>query len=132
MRATILFAIAAGFLKNNLIPAAEQAELMRQASGSSKVDQGPLAPACSSIGCADIQCIPPLKLVRRPGQCCPICWAEDHEVPLDRHQAIKSEYVKPVAAAAPPSCAGAKCFQLVCIAGQMPGYVPGSCCKQCK
>ena len=81
MRATILFAIAAGFLKNNLIPAAEQAELMRQASGSSKVDQGPLAPACSSIGCADIQCIPPLKLVRRPGQCCPICWAEDHEVP---------------------------------------------------
>ena len=43
MRATILFAIAAGLLKNNLIPAAEQAELMRQASGSSKVSSFMLA-----------------------------------------------------------------------------------------
>ena len=130
--AIFLLASVNALLRNGLIPAAEQRELMRQASGSAKVDQGPLAPACSSIGCADIQCIPPLKLVRRPGQCCPICWAEDHEVPLDRHQAIKSEYVVPVAAQAPPMCAGAKCFQLKCIAGQMPGYVPGSCCKQCK
>jgi hypothetical protein len=97
-----LLAFATAILRNNLIPADVQAEQMRQMSGSSKVDQEPLSPACSSIGCADIHCIEPLKMVRRPGQCCPICWAEDHEVPLDRHQAMKSDYVVPVAPGAPP------------------------------
>merc|ERR1719281_924425 len=103
MRSAVLCALVA----EALIPAAVQAEQMRQSSGS-----------------AAVSCIPPLKLVRRSGQCCPICWAEDHVVPLDRHSAIKSEYVTSVHAAAPPTCAGAKCFKLLCIAGQMPGYVP--------
>ena len=132
MLSALLFAFGAhALLRNKLIPADTQRELM--AAGTGVVDDEPLTPACSMIGCADIQCLPPLKLQRRPGQCCPICWAEDHAVPLDRHSAMgKSPYATSVHAAAPPTCAGAKCFTPLCIAGQMPGYVPGSCCEQCK
>jgi len=121
-----------GFLQKRLIPASVQAEKMRQASGSAKVDHfTDITPACESIGCADIQCLPPLTLQRRAGQCCPICWAEDHVVPLDRHSAIKSEYVVPPAAAAPGTCKGVKCFQLMCISGQSPHHEPGACCESC-
>jgi len=120
------------FLEKRLVPASVQAERMRQAEGRASVDHmEDITPACSSVGCADIQCLAPLKLVRRQGQCCPICWAEDHVVPLDRHSAIKSEYVVKGHPAAPPSCAGAKCFQLMCIAGQSPHHRPGSCCESC-
>ena len=133
MRVLVSFVLASAILRHELIPADVQAEKMRQASGSSKVDHmDDVTPACSSIeGCADISCIAPLKLVRREGQCCPICWAEDHVVPLDRHSAIKSEYVTHAAPQAPPTCAGVKCFSLLCTSGQMPHYVPGSCCKSC-
>merc|ERR1719157_476087 len=108
-------------------PFMAQAEQMRQGSDEPwKVDHGhDMAPACSTIECADISCIAPLKLQRREGQCCPICWAEDHEVPLDRHQGPGSgKHVVKAAAQAPPSCSGVKCFTLMCAAGQMPHYVP--------
>merc|ERR1719207_35089 len=109
MRAFTIFAVTQAILRNNLIPADVQAEKMRQASGSAKVDHmDDVTPACSAIG-----------------------WAEAHVVPLDRHSAIEGKHGVPVAAQAPPSCAGAKCFKLMCAAGQMPHYVPGSCCKSC-
>merc|ERR1719281_848779 len=110
MRSAVLCALVA----EALIPAAVQAEQMRQSSGS-----------------AAVSCIPPLKLVRRPGQCCPICWAEDHVVPLDRHMAGAGMYTVAPHGAAPPSCAGVKCFKLMCFDGTMPGYVTGSCCESC-
>mmetsp|Transcript_59093 Transcript_59093/g.155623 ORF Transcript_59093/g.155623 Transcript_59093/m.155623 type:complete len:161 (+) Transcript_59093:70-552(+) len=66
------------------------------------------------------------------GGCCPTCWAPDHVVGLDRHTAMgKSPYHAEAAAAAPGTCAGAKCFVPVCAEGYAPGFVQGSCCESC-
>merc|ERR1719428_458327 len=99
-----------------LIPAADQAELMRQASGGAGVDHGhDKGAACGLMtGCADIKCVPPFALVR--------------------HSAMKgpSPYAAPLAGAAPSSCKGVKCFQPVCIAGYTPKQAPGACCVSCQ
>merc|ERR1719198_1653623 len=122
--------------KGKLIPAADQTELMRQASGGSTVDHGhDKGEACGLMtGCADIKCVPPFELTRKKGQCCPTCYASDAAVALDRHTAMKgpSPYAAPLAAAAPSSCKGVKCFKPVCIAGYTPKQAPGACCVSCQ
>jgi len=134
--ATIAFAAGALDVHNGkLIPASDQAELMRQASGGAGVDHGhDKGEACGLMtGCADIKCVPPFELKRTKGQCCPTCFASEEAVALDRHTAMKgpSPYAAPVANAAPSSCKGVKCFKPVCIAGYMPGQAPGACCNSC-
>merc|ERR1719436_1675007 len=93
----------------------------------------PLHPACFDITCADIECLAPLELRRLPDQCCPICWAEDHVISLDRHKALGGEnpYLRGLHPAAPGHCAGAKCFAVQCVPGQHRGFVTGSCCESC-
>merc|ERR550532_105037 len=49
----------------------------------------PLAGPCFSITCAQIECVAPLALRRLDDQCCPICWAPDHEIGLDRHTSLQ-------------------------------------------
>mmetsp|Transcript_62914 Transcript_62914/g.136626 ORF Transcript_62914/g.136626 Transcript_62914/m.136626 type:complete len:165 (+) Transcript_62914:88-582(+) len=65
------------------------------------------------------------------GGCCPTCWAPDHVVGLDRHTAIDGGLVVETAPAAPPSCAGARCFEPTCAEGFAKGYVQGQCCYSC-
>merc|ERR1719171_2421920 len=72
-----------------------------------------------------------MSLVCR-GSCCPVCWAPDHVISLDRHSAIKNEDVIPPHPAAPASCAGAKCFTPLCLPGYEAGHSPGACCASCK
>merc|ERR1719443_2003344 len=119
-----------------LIPAADQSELMRQASGGAGVDHGhDKGEACGLMtGCADIKCVPPFVLKRAKGLCCPTCFADDSTVALDRHVAMKgpSPYAAPLAGAAPSSCKGVKCFKPVCIAGYTPKQAPGACCISCQ
>merc|ERR1719198_2941083 len=140
-RATLLAALfasgsALSVREGKLIPAADQAELMRQAGGGATVDHGhDKGEACGLMtGCADIKCVPPFVLKRLPGQCCPTCFADEAAVALDRHTAMKgpSPYAAKLAAAAPSSCKGVKCFKPVCIAGYEPGQMPGACCNSCK
>mmetsp|Transcript_115190 Transcript_115190/g.287822 ORF Transcript_115190/g.287822 Transcript_115190/m.287822 type:complete len:130 (-) Transcript_115190:62-451(-) len=92
-----------------------------------------LAPVCHDITCAQINCMSPLELHRSEGQCCPICWAPDHVVSLDRHTALHGEnhFLKGTHPAAPGSCAGAKCFHPHCAEGYAPGHVQGRCCESC-
>mmetsp|Transcript_51306 Transcript_51306/g.112439 ORF Transcript_51306/g.112439 Transcript_51306/m.112439 type:complete len:115 (+) Transcript_51306:79-423(+) len=88
--------------------------------------------ACTKVECPTLKCPAPLKPTRQGKGCCPTCWAPDHIVPLDRHTSIDSPYTLPTHEAAPASCAGAKCFQLMCPTGQKPGPpAPGACCGQC-
>merc|ERR1719387_173857 len=94
----------------------------------------PLHPhACIDITCADVSCKAPFELVTRPGQCCPICWAPDHKVGLDRHTSMSGP--NPFAAdphpAAPTMCKGVKCFKPVCYDGFRPGHKEGQCCTGC-
>jgi len=135
MYSRTMLLLAALATVQGLIPAADQAELMRQASGGAGVDHGhDKGAACGLMtGCADIKCVPPFSLVRAKGQCCPTCMADDAAVALDRHSAMKgpSPYAAPLAGAAPSSCKGVKCFQPVCIAGYTPGQAPGACCNSC-
>mmetsp|Transcript_80286 Transcript_80286/g.142239 ORF Transcript_80286/g.142239 Transcript_80286/m.142239 type:complete len:126 (+) Transcript_80286:48-425(+) len=93
----------------------------------------PLAPVCYDITCADIKCLPPLELRRAEGQCCPICWASDEDIALDRHTALQgpNPYLKEAHPAAPASCAGVKCFTPQCPAGEVVGHVQGRCCSSC-
>jgi hypothetical protein len=122
-------------LDSVLVPASVQAEKSRQASGSAKVDTfDDITPACASIGCADIQCLPPFELKRKEGQCCATCYAPDHVVAIDRHTALEggSPYKADPAPAAPSNCKGVKCFTPACRAGETVGHVPGACCLSCK
>jgi hypothetical protein len=71
--------------------------------------------ACDKAGaCPKLQCPVPLELQFKPGGCCPICWAPDHIVPLDRHSAIdnpnESEDAK--SSLAPANCQNVKCFTM--------------------
>jgi len=121
--------------KSALVPASVQAEKSRQASGSAKVDNfDDITPACASIGCADIQCLPPFELRRGEGQCCATCYAPDHVVAIDRHTALAggSPYAADRAPAAPSSCQGVKCFTPACRPGETVGHAPGRCCLSCK
>eukprot|EP00928_Gymnodinium_smaydae_P065229 TRINITY_DN483_c0_g1_i2.p2 TRINITY_DN483_c0_g1~~TRINITY_DN483_c0_g1_i2.p2 ORF type:complete len:125 (+),score=11.21 TRINITY_DN483_c0_g1_i2:79-453(+) len=95
--------------------------------------QTPLAPVCTEITCADIECKAPLEMRRAEGQCCPICWAPDHIIGLDRHTALQGEnpYARDAHPAAPPTCAGVKCFHPACAAGYHEGHVQGRCCASC-
>merc|ERR1719272_974177 len=136
--AVLLLAIGANANKTSqkLIPAGDQAELMRQAGGGAGVDHGhDKGVACGSMtGCADIKCVAPFALKRAKGQCCPTCFADDAAVALDRHTSMKgpSPYAASVANAAPSSCKGVKCFTPVCIAGYTPKQAPGACCNSCQ
>merc|ERR1719387_1970364 len=90
-------------------------------------------PVCADIVCADIECLAPLEIRRLDDQCCPICWAPDHVITLDRHTAMKgaSPYAVPPHVAAPTTCGGVKCFKPVCGSGYKPGHVSGDCCTSC-
>merc|ERR1719262_1600848 len=113
-----------------------QAELMRQASGGASIDQGKdKSEGCGLLkGCPDVACAAPFELKRSKGQCCPVCFAPDHVVKIDRHVAMKgpSPYAAKVAPGAPGSCKGVKCFKPVCAPGTAPGQRPGACCLSCK
>merc|ERR1719291_326773 len=65
------------------------------------------------------------------GGCCPTCWAPDHVVNLDRHTSVNDAAVVDTHPAAPPTCKGAKCFQLACAEGYTEGHVQGNCCYSC-
>merc|ERR1740121_664445 len=93
----------------------------------------PRAAVCFDITCAQVECRAPFELRRAPGQCCSVCWAEDHEVALDRHTALEGEnpFARDTHPAAPSSCAGARCFTPSCSAGYTPGHVEGRCCETC-
>merc|ERR1719238_1597518 len=82
---------------------------------------------------ADIDCLAPFELRRAPGQCCPVCFATDEEVALDRHTALqgKNPYLVDAAAAAPTTCGGVKCFKPHCFHGYSKGFVQGRCCESC-
>uniref|UniRef100_A0A7S3WWG7 Uncharacterized protein n=1 Tax=Strombidinopsis acuminata TaxID=141414 RepID=A0A7S3WWG7_9SPIT len=93
----------------------------------------PLHPSCVHITCADIECLAPFTLTRSEGQCCAICYAPDNVVALDRHTALQGNnpYAREVHAAAPTTCAGAKCFHQPCMSGYTLGHVQGRCCESC-
>mmetsp|Transcript_37958 Transcript_37958/g.60124 ORF Transcript_37958/g.60124 Transcript_37958/m.60124 type:complete len:122 (+) Transcript_37958:73-438(+) len=107
--------------------------LLVMASGLGLQKEDPLPPACIHIKCADVNCMAPFELRRAPGQCCPVCYASDEEVALDRHSAMqgKNPYAADPHAAAPTTCVGVKCFKPSCTAGYTPGYVSGRCCASC-
>lgn len=65
------------------------------------------------------------------GGCCPVCWAPDHILKLDRHTAEDTGLVVPTAPQAPSSCGGVNCFKPICAAGTQKGFVSGSCCYSC-
>eukprot|EP00746_Dinoflagellata_sp_MGD_P007050 gnl/MRDRNA2_/MRDRNA2_113920_c0_seq1.p2 gnl/MRDRNA2_/MRDRNA2_113920_c0~~gnl/MRDRNA2_/MRDRNA2_113920_c0_seq1.p2 ORF type:complete len:125 (+),score=16.14 gnl/MRDRNA2_/MRDRNA2_113920_c0_seq1:81-455(+) len=89
-------------------------------------------PVCADITCADIECLAPLEIRRLDDQCCPICWAPDHVISLDRHSAMKgSPYAEAPHPAAPTTCGGVKCFKVICPTGYKPGHVSGDCCTSC-
>merc|ERR1719473_2248520 len=75
--------------QQRLIPAADQAELMRQVTGG-EIDRGmDKTEACQLLpGCADVACLPPFKLTRIEGQCCPTCEAPPEKVIVDEHKAM--------------------------------------------
>merc|ERR1719507_2761708 len=90
--------------------------------------------ACSELA-AGVPCRKALgktmKLVCS-GQCCPVCWAPDHVIGMDRHTALSGyESVVPAAPQAPTTCGGVKCFKLLCAEGFTEGHVSGSCCNSC-
>lgn len=118
-----------------LVPASVQAELVRQGKGEdAAVDKfEDITPACSAIGCADIQCLPPFELRRGEGQCCATCYAPDDVVAIDRHTALEggSPFAAELAPAAPQSCAGVKCFTPSCRVGEKVGHEPNRCCESC-
>jgi len=133
---SLIVACAAVSYKSDLdlIPGDVQAEKMRQANGSANVDtRTDLSVVCHDIQCADIECLPPFELRRAKGQCCPTCFAEDHVVAIDRHQAMEGEnpHATPRAPAAPSTCTGVKCFKAVCFEGKKVGHEPGRCCLTC-
>eukprot|EP00927_Polykrikos_kofoidii_P073673 TRINITY_DN69693_c0_g1_i1.p1 TRINITY_DN69693_c0_g1~~TRINITY_DN69693_c0_g1_i1.p1 ORF type:complete len:143 (+),score=18.09 TRINITY_DN69693_c0_g1_i1:64-429(+) len=98
-------------------------------AGTSQV---PRAPVCHEISCADIECLSPMELRRSDDQCCPICWAPDHVIGLDRHEAgERSMFRRDAHPAAPTSCQGARCFAPHCLPGQHEGHVTGRCCASC-
>merc|ERR1740130_713995 len=97
------------------------------------LQEDPLPPACYKITCADIDCRAPFELKRGPGQCCPVCFASEEDVALDRHTAMqgKNPYLVDAAAAAPTTCGGVKCFKPSCTRGFSKGFVQGRCCESC-
>mmetsp|Transcript_42206 Transcript_42206/g.92003 ORF Transcript_42206/g.92003 Transcript_42206/m.92003 type:complete len:114 (+) Transcript_42206:78-419(+) len=90
--------------------------------------------ACEKLGsCPGLTCPPPLEATRRDGVCCPVCWAPDHVIGLDRHSAIKSKYTTKAHPAAPSNCEGVKCFKLHCMGEEEIGPPPpGGCCAVCR
>lgn len=85
------------------------------------------------VPCPAIQthCNAPLSL-RCNGSCCPVCWAPDHVIAVDRHSVVENADVIPPHPAAPKSCQGVKCFTPLCMAGFEPGHSPGDCCSSCR
>mmetsp|Transcript_90296 Transcript_90296/g.141538 ORF Transcript_90296/g.141538 Transcript_90296/m.141538 type:complete len:123 (+) Transcript_90296:52-420(+) len=109
------------------------AMLCSRACGLVANREEPLAPVCYDITCADIDCLAPFELRRAPGQCCPVCFASEEDVALDRHTALegKNPYLVAAAAAAPTTCSGVKCFKPHCFPGYAKGFVQGRCCESC-
>merc|ERR1719159_461030 len=125
-----------GARTTRLIPADAQAELIRQSNPGAGTDRGDdKGEGCGLLkGCSDVACPPPFELKRGKGQCCPVCFAPDHVVALDRHVAMKgpSKYATKMASTAPASCKGVKCFKAVCAPGVEVGIKPNACCLGCK
>jgi len=65
------------------------------------------------------------------GGCCPVCWAPDHVVAMDRHTSENTGLVVAAAPQAPSSCGGVKCFEPLCADGFQKGHVSGACCYSC-
>eukprot|EP00747_Dinoflagellata_sp_TGD_P139470 gnl/TRDRNA2_/TRDRNA2_175893_c0_seq33.p1 gnl/TRDRNA2_/TRDRNA2_175893_c0~~gnl/TRDRNA2_/TRDRNA2_175893_c0_seq33.p1 ORF type:complete len:129 (+),score=21.03 gnl/TRDRNA2_/TRDRNA2_175893_c0_seq33:77-463(+) len=93
---------------------------------------------CSGIECGDMACPEPFELKTMSGQCCPICWAPDHVVPVDRHKKLDgpSPHLVDIHTSAPDECRGpglhpTLCFKPNCKKGFKPGYVSGNCCSSC-
>merc|ERR1719161_2336356 len=132
----VLFAALCKFAAGkSLLKGGETSAEQSRRHGILKREKAPsaLAPVCYDITCADIECRAPFELRRKDDQCCPICWAPDEDVALDRHTALKgpNPYLVNSAAAAPPTCTGVKCFSPFCAPGYAPGHVQGRCCESC-
>merc|ERR1719486_457874 len=127
-------ACALSVREQRLIPAADQAELMRQKTGG-EMDRGmDKTEACQYLpGCADVSCVPPFELKRLEGQCCPTCEAPPDQVVVDEHKAMMgpSPWAAPISPTAPTNCDGVKCFIPVCPEGEEAGPFPDACCKHC-
>merc|ERR1719183_2848324 len=87
------------------------------------------ASKCPQISCPKALGVT-MKLVCG-GSCCPTCWAPDHVIAMDRHTAEDTGLVIETAPQAPPSCAGAVCFEPLCAEGKTKGHVQGNCCYSC-
>jgi len=132
---------------DELAPGVPCVQLYKHPAGSGLVTPCPVDTHTNVDGCAayltgksDAEKCPQIKCPKAlgvtfklvcAGGCCPTCWAPDHVVKVDRHTAIKSTNLVPRAAAAPPTCEGAKCFTPLCGTGYKPGFVQGNCCESC-
>lgn len=74
----------------------------------------------------------PMMSLTCNGSCCPVCWAPDHVIAMDRHTSISDADVIPPHPAAPAHCAGVKCFTPLCLPGYTVGHTPGDCCSSCR
>merc|ERR1719150_1400461 len=94
-----------------------------------------LTPACDKIQCGEYSCPTPFEL-KDDGTCCGYCWAPDHIVPLDRHQAFDSPYKTEMCDSAPSNCrapgGAAACFVPSCRAGYAPRCTSTDCCPTCQ
>eukprot|EP00746_Dinoflagellata_sp_MGD_P167601 gnl/MRDRNA2_/MRDRNA2_98363_c0_seq1.p2 gnl/MRDRNA2_/MRDRNA2_98363_c0~~gnl/MRDRNA2_/MRDRNA2_98363_c0_seq1.p2 ORF type:complete len:159 (-),score=24.95 gnl/MRDRNA2_/MRDRNA2_98363_c0_seq1:112-588(-) len=120
--------------EQRLIPAADQLEIMRQATGG-EMDRGmDKTEGCRMLpGCADVKCLPPFELKRLPQQCCPTCEAPADVVVVDEHKGMQgpSPWAAKISPTAPATCEGVKCFIPVCPEGEEAGPFPDACCKHC-
>jgi len=88
---------------------------------------------CDGISCAAVDCKPPFKYTspEEAGTCCPLCWAENVEVPEDR--SWTKDLQGGIAMnnnADPIQCRDVHCTVPLC--PEFDRYFDGRCCTKCK
>mmetsp|Transcript_68134 Transcript_68134/g.134489 ORF Transcript_68134/g.134489 Transcript_68134/m.134489 type:complete len:144 (-) Transcript_68134:182-613(-) len=87
---------------------------------------------CTGVQCVAVQCQKPFKFMsaKDAGTCCPLCWAENIDVPEDRSWAKGlSGGVGPNNNADPVLCRGVMCPPLGC--PEFEQSFDGRCCTKC-